>query len=68
VFEAVPPLVDTEMAQGQTGSKITPEALVQEVLRGIRRDQYEIQVGRTKMLILLNRLIPALVESTVMSK
>jgi short-subunit dehydrogenase involved in D-alanine esterification of teichoic acids len=68
VFEAVPPLVDTEMAQDQAGPKITPEALAQEVLRGIHRDRYEIQVGRAKILIPLYRLIPAVVESTVMNK
>jgi hypothetical protein len=42
--------------------------LAQEVLRGIRRDRHEIQVGRAKILIPLYRLIPALVESAVMKK
>lgn len=68
VFEVVPPLVDTKMAQGQTGPKIAPEVLAQEVLQGVRVDRYEIQVGRTKGLVLLNRLFPALVESTVRNK
>jgi uncharacterized oxidoreductase len=68
VFEVVPPLVDTEMAQGQTEPKIAPKVLAQEVLQSVRVDRYEIQVGRTKGLVLLNRLFPALVESMVRNK
>jgi uncharacterized oxidoreductase len=68
VFEVVPPLVDTAMAKDQAGPKIAPEALAQEVLQGIRTDRYEIRVGRTKGLMLLNRLFPTLVESTARSK
>lgn len=68
VFEVVPPLVDTGMAKGQVGPKISPQALAQEVLQSMQRDQYEIRVGRTKGLIVLNRFFPALVESIVRNK
>lgn len=68
VFEIVPPLVDTDMTKGQTESKMSPAALVQETLRGIRRDRYEIQIGQAKGLIVLNRFFPALVESMVRNK
>ncbi len=68
VFEIVPPLVDTDMAKDQTEFKVSPAALVQEALLGIRKDRYEIQVGRAKSLIALNRFFPALVESMVRNK
>jgi uncharacterized oxidoreductase len=68
VFEVVPPLVDTAMAQGQAELKIAPEVLAQEVLQGIRTDRYEIQVGRTKGLMLLNRLFPAVMDSMVRNR
>jgi hypothetical protein len=42
--------------------------LAQEVLQGVRTDRYEIRVGRTKGLMLLNRLFPAVVKSTVRNK
>jgi uncharacterized oxidoreductase len=68
VFEVVPPLVDTGMAEGQTGPKITPEALVQEVTESLRRDRYEVRAGRSKGLMLLNRFFPVLMESAVRGK
>ena len=68
VFEMVPPLVDTGIAQGQAGPKIAPEAVVQEMLHAIRKNRYEVQVGRSKGLILLNRLFPALMEGAVRGK
>lgn len=68
VFEVVPPLVDTGMAKGQAGPKISPQALAQKVLRSMQRDRYEIRVGRTKSLMALNRYFPALVEGMVRNK
>jgi uncharacterized oxidoreductase len=65
VFEVVPPLVDTGMAEGQAGHKITPEVLVQEMVESLRRDRYEVRVGRSKGLMLLNRFFPALMKSAM---
>ena len=68
VFEVVVPLVDTPVTEGQMGAKITPEALVQEVVASIDKEQYEMQVGRSRGLILLNRFFPALMEGAMRSK
>jgi uncharacterized oxidoreductase len=65
VFEIVPPLVDTDMTREHTKFKMSPAAFVQEALRGIHKDRYEIQVGWAKELIALNRFFPALVGSMV---
>lgn len=68
VFEIVPPLVDTEMTKDQAESKISPAALVQEVLQSVRRNRYEIRVGRTKRLVTLNRFFPTLVENIMRNR
>jgi len=62
VFEIIPPLVDTAMTQGRGRGKITPEQLVQEFWRGFSRDRYEMRIGKTKLLFVLQRLIPVVAE------
>ncbi|HEY9650976.1 MAG TPA: SDR family NAD(P)-dependent oxidoreductase, partial [Coleofasciculaceae cyanobacterium] len=62
VFEIIPPLVDTAMTQGRGRGKITPEALVEEFWRNFSRDRYEMQIGKTKLLFVLQRFLPSLAE------
>jgi short-subunit dehydrogenase involved in D-alanine esterification of teichoic acids len=62
VFEIIPPIVDTAMTQGRGRGKITPEALVQEFWRDFSNDRYEMRIGKTKLLVLLHRLMPSLAE------
>ncbi|HAA27313.1 MAG TPA: oxidoreductase [Cyanobacteria bacterium UBA8553] len=62
VFEIIPPLVDTAMTQGRGRGKITPEALVEEFWRDFSRDRYEMRIGKTKLLFVLQRLMPFLAE------
>lgn len=65
VFEIIPALVETEMTKGRGKGKITPEALAAEALRGIQSDQYEIRIGKTKMLFALHRLLPSVAEHII---
>ncbi|AFZ01424.1 SDR family oxidoreductase [Calothrix sp. PCC 6303] len=62
VFEIIPPIVDTAMTQGRGRGKITPEALVEEFWRDFSRDFPEIRIGKTKLLFVLQRLMPTLAE------
>jgi len=62
VFEIIPTLVDTEMTKGRGKNKVTPEFLAGEVLRAIQIDKYEIPVGKTRILFLLNRLVPTIAQ------
>ena len=62
VFEIVPPIVDTAMTQGRGRGKISPEALVEEFWRDFSNDRYEMQIGKTKLLFVLQRLRPSLAE------
>jgi DHA1 family tetracycline resistance protein-like MFS transporter/uncharacterized oxidoreductase len=62
VFEVIPTLVDTEMTKGRGKDKVSPESLAGEVLRAIETDKYEILVGKTRMLFLLNRFAPKIAQ------
>ena len=62
VFEIIPPLVDTAMTRGRGRGKITPEALVQEFWRDFSNNRYEMRIGKTKLLFMLQRLMPSFAE------
>lgn len=65
VFEIMPPIVDTAMTQGRGRGKIAPETLVEEFWRNFSRDRYEMRIGKTKLLFVLQRFIPALAERII---
>lgn len=58
VFEVVPPLVDTDMTQGRGKGKISPEQLVELFIPQFQRDVRHIVIGKSKLLLLLHRLVP----------
>ena len=62
VLELIPPLVDTPMTAGRGTGKISPDQLVDEFLRGFARDRPEINIGKVKLLRLVQRLSPALAD------
>jgi uncharacterized oxidoreductase len=62
VFEIIPTLVDTEMAKGRGQDKISPDLLAEEVLRAVETDKYEIPIGKTRILFLLHRFMPAIAQ------
>jgi short-subunit dehydrogenase involved in D-alanine esterification of teichoic acids len=62
VFELIPPLVETAMTHGRGRGKITPEAVAQAFWIGFGRDQWEILIGKTRLLLALQRLVPRVAE------
>ncbi len=68
VFELLPPVVKTEMTATRNDKKITPEKLVNALLAGLRKNQFTIRVGDTKLLYIVNRLFPKLAFGLVNSK
>ncbi len=68
VFELLPPLVATDMAAGFDAKTITPEALVKALIAGIKKDQFTIRVGDTKLLYIINRLFPKMAFGLVNPK
>lgn len=59
VFELLPPLVETAMTAGRGSGKIPPAAVAQALLAALARDQLEIPVGKSRLVMALNRLLPA---------
>lgn len=62
VIEVVMALVDTGMTSGRGRGKISPAKAARGVVRGIERGDDEIWIGKSKLLRVLNRLSPKLVE------
>lgn len=60
VFELLPPLVATEMTADRNDKKISTEELVKGLIAGLKKEQYTIRVGDTKLVYLLNRFFPRL--------
>ncbi len=62
VIEALPPIVDTDMTRGRGRAKISAEAAARQILDGIAAGKHEIDVGMTRVLRVLLRLVPSLAE------
>ena len=58
VFEIIPPMVDTPMTAGRGKGKLSPKQLADEFMRNFRRNKYESNIGKTKLLRLIGRLYP----------
>ena len=62
VFEAMPPVVDTDMAKvlkSDTFKKMQPADLVRGILDGLRRNQTEMLLGQSRQIKWLSRIAPA---------
>jgi uncharacterized oxidoreductase len=68
VFELLPPLVATEMTAARNEKKMTTEELVKGLIAGLKKDQYTIRVGDTKLLYMLNRFFPKIAFGLVNPK
>jgi short-subunit dehydrogenase involved in D-alanine esterification of teichoic acids len=63
VFDVLPPWVDTELASGLGRTRMPAARVADEIVRALRRDQFEVYIGRIKALGLLSRLAPALADA-----
>jgi short-subunit dehydrogenase involved in D-alanine esterification of teichoic acids len=68
VFEIIPPLVDTDMTQERGKDKLTPQALVKQFIKAYQSDKYEINIGKTKLLRILQRIAPSLADRILKNK
>ncbi len=62
VMEVIPPLVDTPMTEGRGRGKISPQQLVDEFLVGFKNNRKEMNIGKVKILRLLQRLTPRIAD------
>ena len=65
VTEVLPPLVDTPAVRHRSGAKLSPDALVRQVLRDADRGRDEVLPGAVRWLPLLLRLAPRFAERMV---
>lgn len=63
VFEVLPPLVDTDLARTLHMPKIHADQVAKELLRGLKRERYELRVGMVKLLHRMSQLAPTLAEN-----
>ena len=62
VFEIIPPLVDTAMTEGRGKGKISPKELVDEFIGNFKKDKFESNIGKTKLLRFIQRISPNLAD------
>ena len=65
VTEVLPPLVDTPAVSHRHGAKLSPDALVRQVLRDASRGRDEVLPGSVRWLPLLLRVAPRFTERMV---
>ena len=67
VFELLPPLVATDMAEGFKSGAISPEKLVNGLIAGLKNDTPTIRVGMTKIMHLISHVSPSLASKLLNS-
>jgi len=63
VFEIIPPLVDTHMTKGRGKGKITTQRLVNEFIKAFKKNRYEVNIHKVKLLRIINRISPKIADS-----
>ena len=70
VFEALPPMIDTEMSKGleMPGiAKVSAEILAKNIIKKIEKQQLEIRPGTAQMMIRMYKIFPWMIN-TMMAK
>ncbi|MEK3884803.1 SDR family NAD(P)-dependent oxidoreductase [Paenibacillus sp. PL2-23] len=63
VFDIIPPLVDTAMTRGRGGTnKMSPDQLAEQFWHAYKRDQFEVAIGKVRLLKLLKRILPSVAD------
>jgi short-subunit dehydrogenase involved in D-alanine esterification of teichoic acids len=65
VFEALPPVVDTDMAKGIDGSKLPASKAAEAIVAGLGRNKEQIAIARVRPLLLMARLTPHTADDMV---
>ena len=63
IFEIIPPLVETDMTQGRRKNKLAPSRLVDEFIKAYKSDKIEVNIGKTKLLRLIQRISPKIADN-----
>jgi uncharacterized oxidoreductase len=63
VFDVLPPWVESELSHEIKGAKVTPKYVAGEIAIGLRKERFEIRIGRIKQLAVVGRISPKLADS-----
>ena len=63
IFSVLPPWTDTELARGRGRTKMPAARVAAEIVRALRRDLFDVYIGRIKALGMVSRLAPALADA-----
>jgi uncharacterized oxidoreductase len=63
VFDVLPPWVESELSHAIRGAKVTPDHVAVEIVAGLRKERFEIRVGRIKQLAVIARISSKLADS-----
>lgn len=63
VIEALPPVVDTQMNDGNAMKKMPPEECARQIVVAIQKDRDEANIGMTKALRVAEAISPSLAKS-----
>ncbi len=66
VIEALPPVVDTQMNDGNPMKKMPPEECARQIIEAIEKGRDEANIGMTKALRVAEAISPALARSVTM--
>jgi uncharacterized oxidoreductase len=65
VFEALPPVVDSEMTRGLDVAKLPASKVAAAIVAGIKRDREQIAIAQVRPLIMMARLSPRTADRIV---
>jgi len=65
VFEIIPPLVETAMTTGRGKGKISPQRLVDEFIKAFKKNNYEVNIHKVKLLRIINRISPSIADRII---
>jgi len=62
VFEVQPPMVATDLVKDARVRKMTPDAVAERILSGVKRDRHEIKIAEVRLMHLVSRALPGLLN------
>ena len=62
VFEIIPPIIETAMTKGRGKRKISPQRLVDEFIKAFKKNKYEVNIHKVKLLRIINRISPSIAD------
>jgi uncharacterized oxidoreductase len=65
VFEALLPVVDTDLARHLDGAKVPAWTVAKAILAGIHRDKQQIAIDRVRPLVVISRVAPRIADGIV---